>query len=442
MNRAENKPKLRFPEFQKEWEIKCIEEVSTKVNSGKTPLGGEKVYVKEGVFFIRSQNVNNNELFLENVVFIPEDLNATMYNSIVKANDILLNITGASIGRSCVVPLEFSIGNVNQHVCIIRLDKKNNPRFLQPILASEKGQNILFSLQAGGGREGLNFQNIRSFQCFFPSLPEQTKIASFFTAIDQKLTLLKKKKSLLEQYKKGVMQRIFCLNCDSYDYDDDNDFENHNSESRQSYKSKKSQFRQLRFKDENGNEFPEWGNKKLGEITFKFSRVNKDKHNYPVFSISNKYGFIPQNQQFEDLDSEKRGYDISLYKIVEKNVFAYNPARINVGSIGYSGSINNVIISSLYVCFKTVNEINDYFLLYFFNTNHFKRSVLKKTEGGVRDYLFYDNFSSIKISTPHYSEQTKIANFLTVIDDKINLCQQQIEKTELWKKGLMQKMFC
>lgn len=98
--------------------------MADKVNSVKTPLGGEAVYTKEGVLFIRSQNVNNNKLELENSVFIPELINNQMKNSIVQANDILLNITGASLGRSCVIPNDFKSGNVNQHVCIIRLNKQ------------------------------------------------------------------------------------------------------------------------------------------------------------------------------------------------------------------------------------------------------------------------------------------------------------------------------
>jgi type I restriction enzyme S subunit len=148
---------LRFPGFEGEWIRVKLENIAEKVNSGKTPLGGESTYLTDGVVFIRSQNVNNNRLELENPVFISDAVNNGMKNSIVKANDILLNITGASLGRSCVVPNGFKLGNVNQHVCIIRLKKESDPRFIQPILSSAKGQSIFESLQTGSGREGLNF---------------------------------------------------------------------------------------------------------------------------------------------------------------------------------------------------------------------------------------------------------------------------------------------
>ena len=89
---------MRFKGFEGEWEEKKLAEVAEKINSGKTPLGGEAIYTAKGILFIRSQNVNNDRLELENSVFIPEEINREMKNSIVHANDILLNITGASLG--------------------------------------------------------------------------------------------------------------------------------------------------------------------------------------------------------------------------------------------------------------------------------------------------------------------------------------------------------
>ncbi|UHO40375.1 hypothetical protein H5J24_10600 [Chryseobacterium capnotolerans] len=94
----------------------------------------------------------------------------------------------------------------------------------------------------------------------------------------------------------------------------------------------------------------------MGEVTTLVNKRNKNNEKLPVYSINNKLGFVPQSEQFEGVDSEDRGYDIKLYKIIDTNTFAYNPARINVGSIGYSENLENIIISSLYVCFKTDNH--------------------------------------------------------------------------------------
>lgn len=193
----------------------------------------------------------------------------------------------------------------------------------------------------------------------------------------------------------------------------------------------------LRFPEFKGT----WNKKKFGEVTYKVGKKNKDKIKYPIYSINNKEGFLPQSDQFEGMDSNDRGYDISLYKIIEEKTFAYNPARINVGSIGYSAQLNNVIISSLYVCFKTTELIDDFFLLHYLKTKNFNKSVLSSVEGGVRNYLFYENFASIKVYLPTIDEQKRIASFLTVLDKKIAQLKQKKTLLEQYKKGVMQKIF-
>lgn len=262
-----------------------------------------------------------------------------------------------------------------------------------------------------GIRDGkmISYQYFSSFKLPYPSLPEQEKIADFLTSVDDKINLLKKKKELLEQYKKGVMQKIFS--------------------------------QELRFKDDEGKDFPEWEAKTLKDVTFKTDKKNKNRLHLSIYSVNNVEGFVPQSEQFEGLDSNERGYDVSMYKIVGKNTFAYNPARINVGSVGLYKGNSEVIISSLYVCFQTTENLYDEFLLKFLKSYNFNNQVLKIAEGGVRQYLFYENFSQIKIPLPSIDEQKKIANFLTALDDKIDLVEQQITQTELWKKGLLQQMF-
>ena len=404
-----NIPQLRFPEFQGEWEKKKLGEVAEKVNSGKTPLGGESVYTEDGILFIRSQNVNGDKLSLENSTYISEEINNTMKNSIVRANDILLNITGASLGRSCVVPNDFKIGNVNQHVCIIRLNKETCPRFVQPILSSNKGQNIFISLQTGSGREGLNFESIKGIELYFPAFPEQAKIASFLTAVDEKIQSLKKKHHLLEQYKKGVMQKLFS--------------------------------QEIRFKDENGEDFPEWEVKKLGEVLIKNSTKNKNQKNSLVQSVSNKHGFINQDEMFEDRRVASK--DTSNYYVIERGHFAYNPSRIDVGSLAYKYDDETSIISPLYISFKANQDyLTDNFLLNWFSTEQFKMQMNNSFEGSVRNTLSYESLIRMEISIPSISEQTAIAKFISTFDEKINQMQRQIEKTEMWKKGLSQKMFC
>jgi type I restriction enzyme, S subunit len=183
----------------------------------------------------------------------------------------------------------------------------------------------------------------------------------------------------------------------------------------------------------------EWKEYKFGDITKKTGAKNKENKAYDVYSISNKHGFIPQNKQFEG--SRLEGLAKSDYKIVNKGEFAYNPARINVGSIGLLEEDKIVIVSSLYVCFKMLNDIYPKFFVNYFDTYKFNKDVLRNVEGGVRDYLFYENFSNIKAIIPSFKEQTKIANFLSNVDNIIEEQEGKVKDLEQYKKGMMQKIF-
>ena len=277
------------------------------------------------------------------------------------------------------------------------------------LMSSYKVRRQIMTMAVGAKVLGISKTNLAKVLLDIPSKEEQQKIADFLSSVDKKIEQLTEKHRLLTEYKKGVMQQIFS--------------------------------QQTRFKDNQGNDYPEWENYTLGDVTSKVSVKNKDNRDLPVYSINNQQGFVPQGQQFEGVDSKSRNYDISMYKVIGKETFAYNPARINVGSLGFSGDLENIIISSLYVCFKTKNMVLDSFLLSFFDTFEFNKSVLRNVEGGVRDYLFYENFSIIKISLPCLEEQQKIANFLTEIDQKINQAWSTLDQTKAFKKGLLQKMF-
>ena len=191
--------------------------------------------------------------------------------------------------------------------------------------------------------------------------------------------------------------------------------------------------------------FPEfnddWEQIRLGNLIYKTDKKNKENLNLPVYSINNTEGFIPQAEQFEGRNSNDRGFDISIYKIINEGTFAYNPARINVGSIGYSYKLNNILVSSLYVCFRTKQQLDDTFLLQFLKTYNFNTSVLRYEEGGVRKYLFFDNISKIPISIPSIPEQKRIAHFFTVLDNKINQLKEKKALLAEYKKGMMQKIF-
>lgn len=190
------------------WSADKIDMHVTKVGSGSTPKGGSDAYLSSGIPLIRSQNVLVGRLSLDDVVFISDEQHEKMRNSMLMPSDVLLNITGASIGRCAILPADFCEGNVNQHVCIIRTVQSLNPYFLCHYLNSDAGQKQVGKFQAGGNREGLNFQQIRSFDLPVPPVDEQKKIAQILDSIDIKLEMLSTKQSYYQNLKCGLMQKL------------------------------------------------------------------------------------------------------------------------------------------------------------------------------------------------------------------------------------------
>ncbi|HOG49853.1 MAG TPA: restriction endonuclease subunit S [Lentisphaeria bacterium] len=210
---GETLPKLRFPKFRDAggWEQRELGPLTTKVGSGITPTGGDKNYNTEGRTFVRSQNVGWGELILNDVAFIDEGTHQSFAGTEIQLSDVLLNITGASIGRSAVADARIAGGNVNQHVCIIRVRQGElHPVLLNQFLISEHGQKQIDSFQAGGNRQGLNFAQIRSFSIPLPPTEnEQCRIADCLVSLDDLISAQAQKLAALKTHKKGLMQQLF-----------------------------------------------------------------------------------------------------------------------------------------------------------------------------------------------------------------------------------------
>jgi type I restriction enzyme S subunit len=194
------------------WTSSSLRYYISKVGSGITPRGGSEVYVDEGVIFIRSQNVYFDGLRLRDVSKITPEIHNSMNGSKVLYEDILLNITGGSIGRCCVVTLNEEM-NVNQHVCIVRTKKSIlSPFFLNYILQSKVGQTQVDYFQTGGNREGLTVENIKSFFVVFPEMSEQIKIVEHIDKhtkeIDDLVSMEQKKIELLKEYRQSLISEV------------------------------------------------------------------------------------------------------------------------------------------------------------------------------------------------------------------------------------------
>jgi type I restriction enzyme, S subunit len=410
-------PDLRFSNFHTQWLNVKLGALTMKVGSGVTPRGGATVYTNSGILFIRSQNVNDDRLKIDDATYIPNSIHASMLGSAVQPNDVLLNITGASIGRSCVVPAYFETANVNQHVCIIRLKDASDPYFIQMLLSSWRGQKLIYQHQAGGGREGLNFENIRTFKINVPNLPEQQKIATFLSAVNTKIQQLQRKRELLEQYKKGVMQKIFS--------------------------------QEIRFQDEDGDDYPDWEKNKLGDIGETYNGLSGKT----AIDFGEGKPFITYKQIFDSSKIDTSKYGLVKVRSNERqsrveygDVFftTSSETRLEVGfSSVYLGKNEELYLNSF--CFGY--RINSYeyfhpkFARYLFRSEGFRKLITMLGQGSTRFNMSKNEMKKLKVFIPDLSEQIKISDFLSILDRKNDNILFQSIKLQDFKKGLLQQMF-
>ena len=178
----------------------------------------------------------------------------------------------------------------------------------------------------------------------------------------------------------------------------------------------------------------------MGDLLTKNSKKNKDLNVTNVESVSNKTGFTKQTEQFEDYSVASA--DLSNYYVITEKQFAYNPSRINVGSIAYKAvGDDKSVVSPLYVSFSTKKLLNDGYLWNWFKTTSFQSQRERLSEGGVRDTLSFNQLSEMSINVPEYLEQEKIGSFFKQMDDAIALYQSKLDKLKSIKQSLLQKMF-
>jgi type I restriction enzyme S subunit len=191
------------------WRIDRIKDNVLKIGSGVTPTGGAASYLDTGVPLLRSQNVHFDGLRLDDVAYIAEETHEEMSGTKLRPRDVLLNITGASIGRCTFVPDNFGEGNVNQHVCIIRPTERLDHKFLNYCLCAPWGQDQVFASFTGASRQGLGQRDLGAIQVPLPPLPEQHRIATYLdascAAIDAAVAAKGKQLATLSQFRKAII---------------------------------------------------------------------------------------------------------------------------------------------------------------------------------------------------------------------------------------------
>ena len=260
------------------------------------------------------------------------------------------------------------------------------------------------------GVPSLSKVNINSTDVKVPTLAEQEKIGEYFSKLDSLITLHQRKCDALQKFKKSMLQKMFPQNGESV-----------------------PEIRFAGFTDA-------WEQRKFSDFTFPAGERNKDDLDLEPFAITNNQGFIAQSEAHDDFGYMK-DVDRKMYIVVKPNSFAYNPARINVGSLGYYEGEENVIVSSLYEVFQTAEYVDDKFLKHWFKTKAFQDWIKRLQEGSVRLYFYYDKLCECIMSMPSVEEQRKIGAYLDKIDNLITLHQRKLETLQKMKKSLLQKMF-
>ena len=263
-----------------------------------------------------------------------------------------------------------------------------------------------------GIRDGrsIDIEGMKTIRIPWASYPEQKSIGDFLTHLDTLITLHQRKYEKLVNIKKSMLDKMFPQNGASVP--------------------------EIRFK---GFTDP-WEQRKFSDITFPAGEKNRDNLPLESYSITNEHGFIPQDEKFEN-GGTMREADKRMYYIVSPNSFAYNPARINVGSIGYQNTGKDVIVSSLYEVFKTSDDVDDRLLWHWFKSPDFQKLIFQLQEGGVRLYFYYDKLCMGTVSLPSLEEQRKIGQFFDSLDTLITLHQRKLEKLQNIKKSCLEKMF-
>lgn len=398
-------PQLRFPEFKDSWSKKTIDDLSVAVTSGSRDWA--KYYSDTGEKFIRMTNLPKTgiNLLLEDLRYVNIPNNSTDgLRTSLQEGDILMSIT-AELGKIGLVPSSLGKAYINQHTALIRPDKnKITPGFLAQMLASDEARVSLNRLNDSGAKAGLNLSTIRNFKRYSASLEESKKVNSFLFTIDKKISLLKQKHEQLVQYKKGIMQQLFS--------------------------------QQLRFKDDNGQDFPDWEVKPVSSI-MKESRVKGSAGDVARKITVKLWG----RGVFEKVG--KDGSENTQYYTRTAGQFIYSKLDFLNCAFGIVPEELDGLESTVDLpCFDMSEKVNKTFVLEYIKQKRFYKKYGDMADGSRKAKRIHaDTFLSFPISLPSGDEQNKIADFLDAIDQKINLAQQQIEQTQTYKQGLLQQMF-
>jgi len=398
-------PNLRFPEFEGAWMTARLEEFCNRISDG---IHATPVYDDAGqYYFVNGNNLVNGKIEIDDNTKRVSREEYVKHKRDLDDRTILMSINGTIGNLACYGNEKVVLG---KSACYINVTKQVEKAFIYNTLQLRSIKYFFNSELTGTTIKNLSLKTIKNTNVNIPSLPEQQKIASFLSAVDKKIQQLTRKKELLEQYKKGVMQKIFS--------------------------------REIRFKDENGNDFPDWEEKRLGDL----AEIRRGASPRPIsdpkwFDSSSKIGWVRisdvtrSNKYLNKTEQYLSEEGIRKSRLVEKE----NMIMSICATIGKPIYTNfKVCIHDGFVVFENLKANKEY-LFYFLDK--IQLSWYKYGQPGTQVNLNTNIVGNEKIPYPFLPEQKRIAEFFSSIDEKIESIQTQINQTKKFKNGLLQQMF-
>lgn len=400
-------PKLRFKEYTDKWTLSTLSDAAVQIidgDRGANYPSSDDFSASGYCLFLNAGNVTKDGFKFDDVVFITEEKDALLRKGKISRGDLVLTTRG-SVGNTALYNNDIYFKNIriNSGMVIIRTQKKISPDFLYEYFKSNFFSTWLSKVAFGSAQPQLSVKIINELSIYFPESSEQSRIGNFLFAVDKKIALLDKQHKLLRQYKKGMMQNIF------------------------------SQV--LRFKDESGEEFPEWEPKQLSDIAM----------------INPKNKELPSEFIYIDLESVEKG-QLLKEQLIRKNDAPSRAQRLlSPGDVLFQlvrpYQKNNYIffLSGNYVASTGYAQLranyNPHFLYQLLHLESFTSEVMNRCTGTSYPAINSSDLASIEIEIPSEKEQIKIASFLSAIDDKIAIKKAELDRLKNWKQGLLQQMF-
>ena len=404
------KPKIRFKGYQEDWEQRKLGELVERITRKNQDLVSELPLTISAQYGL----IDQNEFFDKRVA--SKDVSGYY---LIKNGEFAYNkSTSTEAPWGAIKRLDCYENGVLSTLYIIFGIKEDVPvdsDFLASYYSTNLWHKGIHEIAAEGARNH-GLLNIAPADFFETKLmipqdvEEQKKIGKYFTMLEALITLHQRKCDETKKLKKYMLQKMFPQNG-----------------------KKVPELRFSEFTDD-------WEQRKFSDFTWDAGKRNKDNLDLVPYAITNEHGFIPQNEAHDEFGYMK-DTDRRAYNIVEPRSFAYNPARINVGSLGYYEGSENVIVSSLYEVFKTAEYVDDRFLWHWLKSPELPKWIGKLQEGSVRLYFYYDKLCECILRMPSIDEQRKIAKYLDNLDHLITLHQRKYEELQKVKKFMLQNMF-